>query len=536
MKASEKKIACWLLCLFILAVIPLYYISGYAHPSVDDYSYGKFGMQTWQETGSFITVLIDAWKRTAHTYMTWQGTFSSIFLMRLQPAIFGEEYYFLTTVVLLTAFLAASLFFYRMLFGALFYADINNKTGTWIAAGVLTLGAVEFTHVVSDSFYWYNGGITYTFFYCLELLLFSLLIGMYRAKRQTAKCILGLFCILLAFVTCGGNYVTSLITVELLFFGCVYMFILRFFYKKIKKIDTAVFLLVFLSAASGFLTAVLAPGNAIRQAQVGEALPPVLAIFLSFIYGAYSIANCLSLPALVLFAFCIPFFAGMAADSIKKKESVSFHCPVLVTVLSYCLYSSQVTPVIYAQGVKIPYRIMNILYFSCYIMVAINLFYWIGYLMAVAYKSRKEGQQKGKTPVQKIGDFLFCVCPAENKISISRYALICLFLFAAASVGRIHITADMDEKGHAQVEISQMPATVSALYSLATGEAQRYDKEAWLRYQMYTDKNIKDVVVEPFTAEPDSIFHSDITSNPKNWKNKCVKKYFGKASVKRKEN
>ena len=35
-----------------------------------------------------------------HFYETWQGTYSSAFLMSLQPGIFGERYYSLTPVIL----------------------------------------------------------------------------------------------------------------------------------------------------------------------------------------------------------------------------------------------------------------------------------------------------------------------------------------------------------------------------------------------------------------------------------------------------
>lgn len=537
MQKKERNLALSVLAVLVLALVPLYLISGYAHPSVDDYSYGKFASLIWAETGSLPAVFANAWERTAHTYQTWQGTFSSIFLMRLQPAVFGEEYYFLTTVLLLTLFLLASILFYMAFFVKLFGA--SGWQGL-ILSCILNFGAVEFTHVPSDSFYWYNGGVTYTFFYAMQALLFALLLFLYCAKRRAVKIMLGIICVITAFFTCGGNYVTSLVTVEILCFACIllflkngstaekkkesrYQFTVRF-QNMIKGIFSMAepqemhtyyltlifFLLTFAAAAAGFLTAVLAPGNAVRQAEVGKAMNPLFAIGLSFVYGAYSIGNCMQLPVLMLLLACIPLMAV-----IGKNSSFSFRCPGVVTFFSYCLYSSQITPVIYAQGLKIPYRIMNIIYFSCFVMAAVNLFYWIGYF--------------GKKETTSVIVEKAAIC--HQKKMRSFYAIVFL-LFCFTAAGEISIKADMDADGKAQVEITEMPASVSAVYSLINGEARQYDKEAWERYQLYADDSMENVVVSEFSVKPAILFHSDITENPKNWKNQCVKKYFDKKSVK----
>ncbi len=162
LQKKEQRLSMLLFFIIIFAVIPLYLISGYAHPCVDDYSYGRHTAQVWKETGSLEQVFLKAIEKTGDSYRSWQGTFSSIFLMRLQPAIFGEQYYFLTTIILLTVFIVCSILFYMAFFSKLFHASFFQGL---IISILLSLGAVEFTYVISDSFYWYNGGITYTFFY-----------------------------------------------------------------------------------------------------------------------------------------------------------------------------------------------------------------------------------------------------------------------------------------------------------------------------------------------------------------------------------
>ena len=227
---QEKTLGLIVLLVMLIALVPLYIVADYAHPSVDDYSYGKLTAEVWEQTGSFGSVLATAWERTAYTYETHQGTFVSVFLMRLQPGIFGEDYYFLTTVFLLSTFLFCSILFYYAFFNRIFRA---GRMKSWIIAGVLSLGAMEFTHVASDSFYWYNGGVTYTFFYSMEVLLFALLIYMYTAKKKVVKSLLCFVCMLLAVIACGGNYVTSLVTLELLVCICAVTAFVE--YKKIQQ-------------------------------------------------------------------------------------------------------------------------------------------------------------------------------------------------------------------------------------------------------------------------------------------------------------
>ena len=84
----------------IIILIPLIYIAKYNHSCADDYSYGILTHQSWKNTHSIIEVVKTAIKQVGITYQNWQGTFSAVFLMALQPAIFGEEYYWIKIIVL----------------------------------------------------------------------------------------------------------------------------------------------------------------------------------------------------------------------------------------------------------------------------------------------------------------------------------------------------------------------------------------------------------------------------------------------------
>lgn len=74
--------------------------------------------------------------------------------------------------------------------------------------------------------------------------------------------------------------------------------------------------------------------------------------------------------------------------------------------------------------------------------------------------------------------------------------------------------------------------SISALRSLAKGEAQTFYQEAMARYEIYTDEDITDVVIAPYSERP-ALFHfTDLSEDEGNWMNLAVARYFHKNSVK----
>lgn len=143
-----------------MSLIPVYYVGQYAHPSVDDYYYGVETSAVWQDTHSAGAVISQSYDLMKDTYNDWQGNFAAIFLMRLQPGIFGEQYYVIAPVILITTFVISMFLFIYTLLRRWFKA---GRAASVAVGTVLTFAALQFTYKPSDSFYWYNGAIYYTF-------------------------------------------------------------------------------------------------------------------------------------------------------------------------------------------------------------------------------------------------------------------------------------------------------------------------------------------------------------------------------------
>lgn len=45
------------------------------------------------------------------SYLGWQGSYAAIALFAIQPAVFGEQYYFLTTFILISIFIFSTFYF-----------------------------------------------------------------------------------------------------------------------------------------------------------------------------------------------------------------------------------------------------------------------------------------------------------------------------------------------------------------------------------------------------------------------------------------
>jgi len=562
-KLTTKNIFFIILICFLLSVIPLYIIGMYAHPSVDDYYYGTQTVQAWNETHSIASVIKCSFDEMLNTYNIWQGNFSAIFLMRLQPGIFGEQYYFITPLILLSAYIGFSIFFFYTALKKIF------KTDSYLAATVgicLTFVSMQLCMTPSDSFYWYNGAIYYTFFYSLMLFLFALLIRM-RTAKAAGTVIFTLISSVLAFLIGGSNYATALfmcIILALAAAAAIYS-VLTKKNKVIRSYHMAAYIIVALAAMAGLFISMAAPGNALRQDSVGGSTGIIKTFIYTFAFGGYSIAKVLNAPCLIFFVCMIPAFY-----SIAKKSGFSYRYPLLVAVFTFGLYCSMGTPVFYAQGLRMPYRMMNIIFFAAYVYIAFNMIYILGWI-----GNRYGKDSYGKNSNNKYSDSSHsyentprsnssCVStPHEilshkdtykinmgkkhislddivnnfyDKIKASRknaiLALaISLCAFVIACIGCIEVGETEYKSGDAG--FSNLPLSATAALSLLNGDAKIYDAELTARdeYLTSTSDDEQFITVPALSKRPAPIFHSDITDDAGDWHNAHLAMYYRKECV-----
>lgn len=463
-----------LLAVLLLSLVPMLLICRYDVPCADDFTYGAAAHLKYMETGSVLQALQAGAKHTADTYLHWQGSFSAVFLMAVQPAAFGESFYGVGAVIVMAALIAGVFCLCAALFSGVF--GLQKSVGGCTAVIVLIV-CMQLVLSPVQGFYWYNGAVYYSFFYGLSLLAYALGI---RTVQRGGALRLALLCVL-AFVLGGGNYVTALTSAIVAFSSVGLLLLLK--NKSWKKLLLpAAFLM------TAFFISIAAPGNAVRQASVSHSPNAVAAILNSFRCGAVYSVRWFSLPL----AGALLFLAVLFWNTVPGSAA-GFRYPGLVTAYSYCLLSAMFCPTMYALGNIGDKRLVNIIYYAYVLLLTINCFYWIGWIKPRIMKNR-----------QTSGAF-----PLRGLLAAGACCLLCCGIYA---------------QGHGFTSLM-------AIGAMRSGEAREYYECAQKRLESLNNGVAEDLVLEPYSSRPYLLFFDDITQDAADWRNAAMSEYYGERSV-----
>ena len=359
---AVRVLACILIAALVLSLIPLYGAAIFSYPGVDDYRYGATTHAVWTQTGSLFETVKEAARVAQQTYTSWQGSLSAIFLMALHPGIFGARLYGLSTAILLTVLAVSTVCFTTTLCKIVFKMDGATALCLACLSGIC---CVQFVPVPVEAYYWFNGGVYYTFYFGLSLLSATLLIR--RRVRRTALQWPMLVFLMLLIGT--GNLVTGLL-------GCVLLAGYALWSQGLKKERDAAVWVLLAALLGAFAVNALAPGNGVRQSEhadgAQQAVPAILAAMGD---GARYSLRWLAGPA--------PFVLLAAAPLIwrgVRQSALRFRAPLLVSLGSFLLLSAGFTPNEYALSMPGEARLIDIQFYLFVLLSLINLIWYIGWL------------------------------------------------------------------------------------------------------------------------------------------------------------
>lgn len=185
---TRKDYMKWLLLgvilVFILSMVPLFYISIYSHPLFDDYSY-SLCIRKLIDGGDYSVadMLRASIDETCRTWKVWQGCYSATFFATLQPGVFSSNTYWITTLVLLGGLMISQVLLWKTIAHNLLGCDIKCAL---IISLLLAEFQIQFVPFIQEAFYWYNGGMAYTFFYSLMCILISVEVRMLADDKRNA--------------------------------------------------------------------------------------------------------------------------------------------------------------------------------------------------------------------------------------------------------------------------------------------------------------------------------------------------------------
>lgn len=492
----ETKIAAFLVFLFALSLIPVFWLGGYDYPAADDYGYSAFCHIAWAGTHSVFQTMKAACAAVADRWQNWQGTFSTMFLMALQPGIWGL--YALVPPIMIGMLSASTLFFLH----TVMVKVIHVRKSVFVCVSMLYL--LFTTQCMIDKvqgFFWYNGAAHYMLPHGVALFLCSECILLLKEeKKQKGR--MALSCLLAVFIG-GSNYITALIAAVL--FVTVLLLLLTAGQKK-KGLRL---LVPFLFFAAAFLLNVLAPGNAVRQEEILYRPGVVKSVLLSFYYCTEYLWHTWFTWTNLLFALAIVPFLWEAVKAVGDR--FFYPAPLLVAFYSYCILSAMFTPSLFATGEPGGGRIFNIIYLDAMLFLAGNLFYGMGWIY------RQWGGARQTCAPDKKEKGASCL---ERKETLQYLAG--LFLFVVF-IGAMYAKADPD-----------CFTSTSAIRSLVAGEAAAYGEETKERDRLVQEAETAqtdEIALPRLKTHPYLLFWSDIEEDPGDWKNKSMARYYQKDAV-----
>lgn len=473
--------------LLLCAVLPLYAVSLYNHPYYDDYNFSADVRAAWLQTHSPAQVLRAAWDTSLKVRAEWQGSYTGTFLSSLQPGIFSEGLYFLSTVFLLTVFLLCFGFFWHTVLRRVLRAG-RAETVTVISL-FLFLGT-QFLPDTGEAFYWFNGGVGNIFVYSLLALAFALMIRLWTARRGAGWLAACLFAV--TFLLGGGSYGGGLFGILVYGVAAVLAFLRKNRYRFVYAALTLWF-------AACFMFSMAAPGNAVRAMLLGTGVSASVAVLKALYYGVALLGDFFTLPVFAVALLLAPILYRLAAGSPLR-----FSHPLAVLVLGICLFCAQLTPPLYAGVFLGGGRALDTDYVSFLAMLLLYETYLLG-----ALARRREAKRLAAlapTPLLRRGITLVALC-----------------LLLVGCLGY----KQPDDVLYGPMNM----AGGSAALSIVRGEARQYDREMTARETLLNDAGQPVVTLAPLTQTP-RVFMDDLLAADALYDVRpTLCRYYGKAAI-----
>ncbi len=577
-RAPLTAAAAVLAVVLLAALVPMFAICPFDHSYADDWHYGVDAHLALQAGGGALDAVSAALAEVRDTYFSWQGTYSAIFLMALQPGVLGEAAYGAGAAAVIAALLLATAYATGVVVREVLGAD----RATWVALTCLVLLLqTQLLPSPVEGFWWYNAAVYYTFYHALMLVMAGLAVRLVRGSTRrgplsrAGAVARSALLALLAFVVAGGNFVTGVVACLALAAGCAGALLRR--PRRAARLVPALLVL-----AVGFAVSMAAPGNAERQISQfsDDGLGAIETIAASVLAGfEYTVLWANGYLALAL-AAALPFMVRAA-----RRARWSFARPLVPAACSLALFMASFTPTFYSMGYVGPGRVQNIRY-DLFVLLVFACAQWaVGRAVRLveAYASRGEGARAGDalgpstragTPGRSVprpagkrfrgagaapsraltsagapvlGDAVPCAdaapappaaavparprpveppagsappCPPAAARALAVYLLACLAVLAG-SVGALALDAR-----HADDLVS-----VSAARSLLDGEAAEYDAQVRERIDAIESSPDADVLVPFYTVGPKVLFMGDIRDNMDTYINYRLSQWYGKDSI-----
>lgn len=483
---------------FIVSMIPVYKLGSYARMAIDDYSYGEYAHAAWVSTHSVIEVLKAACRKVYEIYYSWQGTWFSVFLFGLHPAVFnfdayGIVPYLMTGMIILTM----SLFLLEILvkrFGLTVKQCI-------ICDLMLLFLYMQFEPYTYCAMYWWVGSAHYIVPLALCFIALTLTSRFLRTGR------IGQFigiCACTVLVS-GSNYLAAFFlplgAALLIFSDLLPDFKMGNGKAEVQWKRIWLFVIPLLLEFAGMLISVLAPGNFVRKNVDLSIGAYFVALGQAMIKGTisgyeYLIQKPVTSMVFAMLAAVIWYMICINKQDTQKK----FRHPILFVLYVHLARCIIYWPEIFS-GDSVSGGVANMyyqMYVLCTFLCILYVLNWLYGFLQKRSNGRFAFDQYGNTSVKLLAGTVICS------------AVIVIML------------------GKADMKSS---AAYTAYDMLRSGRAAQYAQMISLQNELLEYPE-GDTVTVPIDGEDFSPFvYSTPTQDPENWQNEALARYYGLEKV-----
>ena len=494
--------------MLVLTLVPLVLISRYDHSFADDWHYAVEGHLALVGGGGLPGVLAAAWAEVVDAWWTWQGTYTAIFLMALEPGVWGENVYVLAAPLIMGCLVASTFFFYHVL--------IRERLGggkeAWITLSCITVMLqLMFQPSPVEGIFWYNSAVYYTFFHSLMLVYLAVLVrAIDPARAEKARGAM-LASMVLAFLLAGGNFVSVLVSLEITLAILVVVLVRR--PEDVTRVVPA-----FLMLAGCFVFSMAAPGNAIRQETQfsGEGVGVWETIWRSSASGFEYLREWMGGLVVIGALALLPLLLRTAEDAVARGHR--FKWPLAVSFASIALFATSFTPTFFSMGTIGPGRVQNCRFDLFVVLFMVNVVWWCG---AFARRHADACTPAGSDQT-----------PATKQEAIPRIAHLIDERATAAVMGFAALVIAVSVGfSTTDPQLVRGISSLSALDALVSGQAATYDRQVWRRIHTIESSDSDEVKVAFYQNIPNVLFMGDIHDTMGNYINNGLARWYGKESV-----
>lgn len=478
-----KKISIITVLVFVISMLPIWYLAFYARPSGDDYGYSINTHRAWLRTHSLIEVFKAGLVTTKSMCNTWNGDWFTVFLFTLMPEVFVTYSFwvvplFMTGIVIAgTICLAHEILVKRLNFQ--WYESL-------MAASLVLIASYQFIPSTAIGMYWYVGATHYMLPHAIALFLLVFL----SKFERTGKVRYIVYSAIGTIMTGGSSYFSTLL-VFLIYFAVVLL--------CVKKRRIWLLGIPFVTGSIALFFQIMAPGNAKRGGTgFGFSFAKIVETILqSLIQAVVSIGEYMKDKTFLFIVLIV--LAVLVWECLHRAEpNFQFRLPGLFVFYMYGIYAAMFTPEIYA-AVDVSLGPATMQYVTFLLAAGACIIYVEGWLIC-RLKSRQRGNVIFDSVRYRKRVMLPVVCICAVLVILNRG------MFSDSVFNRSY-------------------------EYVASGQAEDFKAQIASQMEILLDDSIKEAYLCPINDQQGPLMHMPVTEDPEAFTNRVVAGFYQKDKV-----